>query len=181
QAGDLLAAEGWAVEETQPPELERVTEIWAYLLTHDISEMMPALMELMSEGPIRSLNNLIARYQPSTMPGLQVHTERNRLCRLWSEFFTDYPAMIGPTWCDLPFLHDADIDEETGIDLVINTLRFITPGNVLGLPSVALPMGVADGLPTGVQVYADRWREDICLDTAEIIEGQRPPVWPPRG
>lgn len=50
-------------------------------------------------------------------------------------------------------------------------MRFITPGNVLGLPSIALPMGVADGLPTGVQIYADLWREDLCLDAAETIEG----------
>jgi amidase len=49
-------------------------------------------------------------------------------------------------------------------------LQFITPGNLLGIPSVALPTGVANGLPTGVQVYAERWREDLCLDVAGIIE-----------
>jgi amidase len=36
---------------------------------------------------------------------------------------------------------------------------------------VALPTGVADGVPTGVQVYADLWREDLCLEAAEVIEG----------
>jgi amidase len=45
---------------------------------------------------------------------------------------------------------------------------------VLGIPSVALPTGVADGLPTGVQVYADRWREDLCLAAAEVIEAALP-------
>jgi len=42
-------------------------------------------------------------------------------------------------------------------------------------------MGVADGLPTGVQIYADRWREDLCLLAAETIEaeiGQICPVDP---
>ena len=51
-------------------------------------------------------------------------------------------------------------------------LQFITPGNLLGLPVVALPMGVVDGLPTGVQIYADRWREDLCLDGAALIEAR---------
>lgn len=48
----------------------------------------------------------------------------------------------------------------------------ITPGDVLGLPSVALPMGVADGLATGIQIYADLWREDLCLEAAGVIEAK---------
>ena len=49
-------------------------------------------------------------------------------------------------------------------------MRFIAPGNVLGLPSVALPAGLADGLPTGIQIYADLWREDLALAAAEVVE-----------
>jgi amidase len=31
-------------------------------------------------------------------------------------------------------------------------------------------MGVTDSLPTGIQIYSDLWREDLCLDAAELIE-----------
>lgn len=76
--------------------------------------------------------------------------------------------MSSTSWSiDLP---PTDLDPDTGLDLLLDTVRFITPGNVLGLPSVALPMGVADGLPTGIQIYADLWREDLCLSAAEIVE-----------
>ncbi len=44
---------------------------------------------------------------------------------------------------------------------------------MLGIPAVALPTGVADGLATGVQVYAELYREDLCL-MAEAIEAQSP-------
>ena len=42
-------------------------------------------------------------------------------------------------------------------------LQFITPGNLLGPPAVA-PMGVVDGLPTGVCRFMRTavW-EDLCL------------------
>jgi amidase len=80
--------------------------------------------------------------------------------------------MIGPTWTDIQFLHDEDVDPETGMELTINRIRFISPANVLGLPSAAVPTGLADGLPTGVQVYADKWREDLCLAGAETIESR---------
>ena len=54
--------------------------------------------------------------------------------------------------------------------MVSDTLRFITPGNVLGIPGVALPTGVADGLATGIQIYGELFREDLCFLAAEIIE-----------
>jgi amidase len=50
--------------------------------------------------------------------------------------------------------------------------------NVLGFPAVAVPVGTAavegapKGLPLGVQVIAGRYREDLALDAAEVIEAQ---------
>jgi amidase len=45
-----------------------------------------------------------------------------------------------------------------------------TAVNALGLPAVALPVGVADGLPQAVQVIGPRYREDLCLDAGQAIE-----------
>ena len=41
---------------------------------------------------------------------------------------------------------------------------------MLGLPGLAVPTGLADGLPTGVQLCATRYREDLCLAAGEIVE-----------
>jgi amidase len=35
---------------------------------------------------------------------------------------------------------------------------------------VALPVGLADGLPQAVQLIGGRYREDLCLDAAARIE-----------
>ncbi|MDX1475320.1 MAG: hypothetical protein R3309_14195, partial [Reinekea sp.] len=50
----------------------------------------------------------------------------------------------------------------------------VTPANILGFPAIALPTGVADGIPTGLQIMAPWWREDICLDIAQVIEHHCP-------
>ncbi|MBL7174369.1 MAG: indole acetimide hydrolase [Desulfobacteraceae bacterium] len=170
EAANTLKDAGWEAVETQPPELEQVHEIWAYILAMDFSPLLPELSALMSPPPIEMLRKLFVRNDPSSVRLPDIHSERNRLCRIWSEFFVEYPIMLGPTWTDIQFLHDADVHPDTGMDLTSDRLRFITPGNVLGIPSTAVPTGVIDGLPTGVQVYADRWRDDLSLTGAEIIE-----------
>ncbi|MFV1991206.1 MAG: amidase family protein, partial [Acidimicrobiales bacterium] len=53
---------------------------------------------------------------------------------------------------------------------VIELIRFTTVMNLLGLPSVAVPVGISDGLPQGVQVVGGRYREDLCLNAGEAIE-----------
>ena len=120
------------------------------------------------------MQRLMARFDASHRTNAEVHSERSRLGRLWSAFLTDYPVAVGPTWSCLPWPADADLDPDTGIQTLVDSVRFITPANLLGLPAVALPMGVADGLPTGIQVYADLWREDLCLSAAETIEAAAP-------
>ena len=52
----------------------------------------------------------------------------------------------------------------------MNQLRVVVSVNLPGLPAVALPVGVANGLPMGVQVIGDRFREDLALDGAAAIE-----------
>jgi amidase len=166
-AGRALEAAGWKVVEALPPDLERVQEIWAGVLALSLREQLPLMASLMTAGAIELLQPLLALPQPS--PDV-LFAERHRLIREWSAFFGDHPVVVGPTWTGVQFAHDADLDPATGTELTLNLLRFITPGNLLGFPAAAVPTGVADGLPTGVQVYADLWRDSWCLDAAAVIE-----------
>ena len=66
--------------------------------------------------------------------------------------------------------HDADLEPQKSSDMLRVATQLILPASALGLPSVALPMGIADGLPVGIQVLSDLWREDLCLEVAELVE-----------
>lgn len=170
RAGEILRDAGWTVQAAVPPEPARVHEIWGHVLATDIAAMLPMIEPIITEPLHGMLSQFCRHFDVSNQPNAAMHIERARLGRLWSQFFTGYPVVVGPTWCRTPWPFDADLDPETGLDTLLDTMRFITPGNVLGLPSVALPMGTDDGLPTGVQVYADLWREDLCLEAAQAIE-----------
>ena len=182
RAGRILSGAGWNIEYAEPPELDLVTEIWGKLLSTDYLVTMPAIETMVSKPVYEYIMRVCRFFDPGRMANGEIHATRSRLIRLWSAFFAQYPVVIGPTWTKLPWPADADLDPETGLSLVIDTVKFITPGNALGLPSVALPMGVADRLPTGIQIYADLWREDLCLAAAEIIEREvaRPTPIDPR-
>ena len=60
----------------------------------------------------------------------------------------------------------------------IRTMRMAMAINTLGLPAVALPVGIADELPQAVQVIGPRYREDLCLDAATAIEDRLGTVTP---
>jgi amidase len=167
RAGRALEDAGWKVIETSPPDLELVTEVWMGVLAFGIASMQPMLAPVMSEGAMNLIQQLLD--QPMQAPEALL-VERHRLIREWSAFFVDHPVVIGPTWTDVQFEHDADFDPDVGMGVTVDRLRFITPGNLLGIPSCAVPTGVQDGLPVGVQIYADLWRDDLCLDVGQIIE-----------
>lgn len=183
QAGRILSEAGWQVELATPPELDRVMEIYTQLIGIDFGVLVPTIRTLITEPLYDYMLKLCSMHEGCEMENSEIHAARSALQRLWSAFLSRYPVVIGPTWTCLPWEMGADLHPDTGVELVLDAARFIMPANLLGLPSVALPMGVADGVPTGIQVYADLWREDLCLDAAEIIEqgaGRITPMETPR-
>jgi amidase len=167
RAGAALEHDGWKVVETTPPDIDLINEVWISMMQLGISDMLPMLGQIMSPSAVALIEGLMDIPAPSAS---QAFVERHRLQREWSDLFTTHPIVIGPTWCDVQFEHDLDIDPARGPDETLRRLRFITPGNLLGIPGVSVPTGVDGGLPLGVQVYADLWRDDLALAAAQVIE-----------
>tara|TARA_B100001013_G_scaffold322979_1_gene233710 strand:+ start:211 stop:1599 length:1389 start_codon:yes stop_codon:yes gene_type:complete len=171
KAGSILSKNGWLVEEVEAPEVERVVEIWGTVLNNGLLEALPD--ELFKPETAEYLRRFCEPFITNGINLEEALIERRRLRRLWSSFLTEYTVCIGPTWSNLPWPINTDLDPDKGDTVLKESFIFIAPGNCLGIPSVALPMGVADGLPTGIQVYSELYREDLCLLAAEIIEKER--------
>ncbi|MCK6590668.1 MAG: hypothetical protein L6Q76_24160 [Polyangiaceae bacterium] len=174
RAGDLLQTAGWEVEEAVPPDLTGVNEVFGKLLAADLAVMAHQTRAFLTDELFEHLMRICKANKLQEGSHYRIHVERSRLIRAWSGFFSEYPVVVGPCWARPVWPVDADLNPQSGIALLKDTVRFITPGNVLGIPCVALPMGMADGLPTGIQIYSDLWREDLCLAAAEVIEAGVP-------
>jgi len=172
KAGKILSDKGWEVEEVDAPETERVYEIWHKVLNSGMLDEMPE--EAFKPETADYLRRFEKQFPQNDMNLDQALLERRRLRRLWSAFLTDYQVCIGPTWANRPWPIDTDLDPDVGIQTLKESFIFISPGNCLGLPSVALPMEVHDGLPTGIQIYSELYREDLCLAVAEMIQDEVP-------
>ena len=48
----------------------------------------------------------------------------------------------------------------------------------MGLPALSVATGLVGRVPTGVQIVAGRYREDLCLAAGEAIEAGGTPVSP---
>ena len=100
---------------------------------------------------------------------MQAFVTRHSLLKAWGEFQETHPLIVAPVCTELPFQAGTDLSENR-VAAEIHSLRMTTAVNALGLPAVAVPVGVADGLPQAVQVIGPRYREDLCLDAGQAIE-----------
>lgn len=178
-AADALAASGAEVGDEAPPRYGEVIELWRTLVVADIRALMPVLEPLLSDDARAFLDVALEEVPPLGLDGyVQAWMQRQSLARAWSQFFTRFDVVLSPTWTQLPFEHGWDIASADNTRATLELLRPVMPGNALGLPSACAPAGLVDGLPVGVLLTGPMWREDLCLDAAEVVEAALAPDVP---
>lgn len=178
QAADALADAGYDVVEIEPPRITEALETWKALLIHDVRQLWPFLSEIV--GPdTRAQFDLALETQPvmdgPTAAGTWM--TRNAIARSWAEFFADHPLILSPIATCRPFEASWETLREHMLEL-LPSLRMVVPINLLGLPSVAVPMGAAEHRPGAVQVIGRWFHEHECLDAGEVIEATQDAATP---
>jgi len=173
-AGRALAEAGYLVEEVEPPRYEEVVTLWLTLVIADVRGMLPLLQPILGHDALTFLNYIDENSEPTSGEsyGLAWMT-RSSLQRAWARFFTEWDAILTPTWTQLPFEPNYDVSSAEAALSVMELIRPVLPANALGLPSAAVPAGMVDGLPVGVIVTGAPWCDLTCLEIAEKIEAAK--------
>lgn len=91
---------------------------------------------------------------------------RGLFAREFGRLFQDVDVIVMPVTPQQPRLIGA---RSTPLEDYLGDL-FTLPANLTGFPALAFPVGVFDGLPTGVQAMAAPFREDILYRAARQVE-----------
>ena len=95
--------------------------------------------------------------------------ERANLTRQWKKFLFDYPLLLCPVSCSLPFDDLQDLKSEKDFKRIIEDQILQIGLPFMGLPGLTVTTDRKEDRPVGVQLVASHFREDILLDAAKII------------
>ncbi|MEV4364576.1 amidase [Nonomuraea sp. NPDC049625] len=180
QAAERLCDAGYVVTEGRVPALVRAGEIYTQLLSAygRVHEVQPPVESVASEGFVR----FWAEYEPhwnraAGQAAFDPMMERAAIARAWMAWMSQAALVLAPICTGPAFAVGSDLDADR-LARWPASLRMAWTVNLLGLPAVAVPTGVAEDLPQGVQIIGPRFREDLCLDAAEAIEARTPSLTP---
>jgi amidase len=180
KAATALADAGYTIDQVGPPSIEvAANTLLVMLSTPGIRQGWREFMTPLAPADTqRSVSAFFeAAGDPDVTTAERAFMTRQALARAWSEFQEQHPLIVAPICTDPPFQAGTDLDDGRVAE-TIRTMRMAMAVNALGLPAIALPVGIGEGLPQAVQVIGPRYREDLCLDAAAAIEDRLGTITP---
>lgn len=174
EALEKLEQAGWEATEVKLPPLREAMEHQLVLWMAEMDQGAGNLV-IQENDPdavlIYDRLKKISKYTSSDqiMFALQ---ERANLTRQWKEFLFDYPLLLCPVSCSLPFDDLQDLQSEKDFEQIIEDQILQIGLPFMGLPGLTVTTDRKDDRPVGVQLVASQFREDILLEAGKII-GQK--------
>ena len=175
KAAMALEDAGYVVDEVEPPGIDAAAKALLVMLsTPGIRRGWQEFLSPLAPADTKRFMSAFfeAAAEPDAWEAEQSFMTRDSVLRAWGEFQETHPLIVAPICTDIPFEAGTDLGDGRVAE-TIRSMRMATAINALGLPAVALPVGIADGLPQAVQVIGPRYREDVCLDAAAALEDRR--------
>jgi amidase len=174
QAAAWLADAGYEIVDDTTPGFSCAADLWYAMQMPEIREFLwPAIADHGDDGIRRAMGLMLDAFPADAgVPYMRALAERARVVRDWQRSFEQVPLVLAPVCTQPVYTRGFDVES------VERTARFwrecltLTAIPVLGMPALAVPTGIVDGLPIGVTVMAARFREDLCLAAGEAIEAR---------
>jgi amidase len=179
-AANALIDAGYTVDEVEPPHLAEIGDLYFGVVTEARVNNFFQRIEDLGDVSIRraagSLDAIAPHHDLSAY--VRLLSRRTTMMRDWQLFLKTHPLLLMPVSLRKPFLDDQDLQGDAAFSQILRDLAPTIAINILGFPALAVPTGLIDGLPTGVQLVASRFDEARCLSAGSEIERRRPILTP---
>lgn len=178
-AASALADAGYQVEDVEPPMVREIGIAGYRALMGEVSALMGPDIEKYGSN---TLKGVFAEYYDQFPPFegdelLREMAKRSYYARAWSEFLDEYPLVLTPFLPQPFFRPGRDAEGADGVREALGSALYSYSMNYMNLPCANVPAGYHEdaatgGQPVNVQIIARRWREDLAVDAAEVVEAR---------
>ncbi|NHI01582.1 amidase [Oceanimonas sp. MB9] len=172
QAKAALQSAGHRVEAVTLPDARQASNIWGCITLAEVDALQRDELERHGSAEVvQVVDAYRAFFGTPTLTGtMQALMERNRIRRAWSQLLEQYDLVLMPVSAEPAFANDLDMREPNQIPRMLRAQRFLLMINALGLPAAAVPTGLHQGVPMGVQLVGAPLDDALCLQGAQAIE-----------
>jgi len=183
KAGKIFEQDGAIVEEVDSTSLRESMNLWGQIVTTDIRNVFfDVIQEYASAPAIQFVEEFLNLYPEVTLEEYVNTLARvNGIAAAWEAYFQNYDAIVGPISSREPFEVGFDVKGNEEAKYMLDSQALTVTVNLLGLPSVSVPVEISNKLPQSVQIICPIFKENRCLILAKIIEdevGNFTPIFP---
>ena len=173
-AAETLRQSGYLVEDIEAPCVEDADKTIQELAVTEIAKYFGDIKPMISRDAVSVLTSVLGDQQPDAAIYRDAIATRHTIIGTWSQVLIDYPIILGPVSTMDPFVVGFDTEGPDAMRQLIRSFWLTELCNLLGLPSLALPLAVHDGMPMGVQLIARHFEEERIFNAARVIETSYP-------
>jgi amidase len=183
-AARSLEDAGFEVEEVQLPLFAEAWRLWWQLVQGiEFEDLGRAIEEHGDEAIRRSADNQFAVTKRMHSDfGLDAYmrgyARRGTLMRELQLFLQRFPVLLTPISAERTFEIDADVKDVDRMEQVIAAQWPMMSLALLGFPGLSVPVTNNGGLPIGVQLVGQKFREDVLLEVGSVIEARNDVMTP---
>ncbi len=147
-ASGIFARQGYEIIETDLPELNEIAEACRRMVETEKHYITGSA----TDSELKQYLKLIMMRETWT--------------KLWADYFRDFPVVLAPMLCS-DYSNSDQTKRDSDSERICSALSF------MGYPAVSVPVKIYDGTFYGIQMVSGLYREDLCLQTAALIEAER--------
>jgi amidase len=169
-AAKALASKVRSVEERRPPEIEQSYELEMKMIGPDGGDGLREYLKDIGSARIHPLLEgwlgKLERYRTDITGFADYWASLDEFRDGIYKFGNRYDAILSPVASQPAVPHGTSID-----DAVFRGFSYTMTHNLTGWPAAVVRCGTSKaGLPIGVQIAANPWREDVTLAIARVLE-----------